>query len=212
MNDAADISMGKLREFRHRKIGLALSGGSVRGIAHIGVIKALTEAGIRPSIVVGTSVGSLVGAAFAAGMNWQEILQMARDVFWPHLLNGRRLDASCAMRVIRRSVSLGGMRLEDGGTSCVLPSEICRRMGADVVIASDVWEFSALLRGVGVGPAHVHARRVYPRQYMNAVSNTDLLVHTDVPLIGYLPGKRSVDRLFAAGEIAANKAEFIRAF
>ncbi len=255
MNDAADISMGKLREFRHRKIGLALSGGSVRGIAHIGVIKALTEAGIRPSIVVGTSVGSLVGAAFAAGMNWQEILQMARDVFWPHLLNGRRLEefcrkwlpesfvdlrvpfaaiattvhkkqtvvlnsgklapaisASCAMRVIRRSVSLGGMRLEDGGTSCVLPSEICRRMGADVVIASDVWEFSALLRGVGVGPAHVHARRVYPRQYMNAVSNTDLLVHTDVPLIGYLPGKRSVDRLFAAGEIAANKAEFIRAF
>jgi NTE family protein len=239
--------MRRLLEVKDCKVGLALSGGSVRGIAHIGVIKALTDAGLRPAVVVGTSVGSLVGAAVAAGMEWQEILKMARDVFWPHLLNGRRLEefcrkwlpetfedlrlpfaaiattvrkkqtvvlnsgklapaisASCAMRVIRRPVSLAGNRLEDGGTSCVLPSEICRQMGAEIVVASDVWEFSALLRGVGLGPSHVHAGRIYPRQYMRAVSNTDLLIQTDIPLIGYLPGKRSVDRLFAAGEAAAN--------
>jgi len=49
------------------KIGLALGGGSARGLAHIGVIKALTEAGIRIDYIAGTSIGALVGAVFAAG-------------------------------------------------------------------------------------------------------------------------------------------------
>ncbi|CAN5269302.1 patatin-like phospholipase RssA [soil metagenome] len=49
------------------RIGLALGSGSARGWAHIGVIDALAEAGIEPDIVVGTSMGSLVGAAYVAG-------------------------------------------------------------------------------------------------------------------------------------------------
>jgi NTE family protein len=49
------------------KIGLALGGGAARGWAHIGVIKALVEAGIKPDIIVGTSIGAVVGACYAAG-------------------------------------------------------------------------------------------------------------------------------------------------
>ena len=49
------------------KIGLALGGGSARGWAHIGVIRALTEAGIVPDMVCGTSIGALVGAAYVNG-------------------------------------------------------------------------------------------------------------------------------------------------
>jgi NTE family protein len=52
---------------RRRRVGLALGSGSARGWAHVGVIRALEEAGIRPDLVCGTSVGSLVGAAYAAG-------------------------------------------------------------------------------------------------------------------------------------------------
>lgn len=48
-------------------IGLALGGGSARGWAHVGVIRALEEAGIRPDLVCGTSVGAMVGAVYAAG-------------------------------------------------------------------------------------------------------------------------------------------------
>ncbi len=48
-------------------IGLALGSGSARGWAHVGVIRALEEAGIRPDLVCGTSIGALVGAAYAAG-------------------------------------------------------------------------------------------------------------------------------------------------
>ena len=49
------------------RIGLALGGGSARGWAHIGVIRALADAGIEPDLVCGTSIGALVGAAYVAG-------------------------------------------------------------------------------------------------------------------------------------------------
>lgn len=52
---------------REPRVGLALGGGAARGWAHVGVIRALEQAGIRPHLVCGTSVGALVGAAYAAG-------------------------------------------------------------------------------------------------------------------------------------------------
>jgi NTE family protein len=52
---------------REPVIGLALGGGSARGWAHIGILKKLDEAGIRPKIVVGTSIGAVVGGSWAAG-------------------------------------------------------------------------------------------------------------------------------------------------
>ena len=52
--------------FEHQ-VGIALSGGSARGYAHIGVLKALEEEGIKPSIISGTSMGAIVGVLYAAG-------------------------------------------------------------------------------------------------------------------------------------------------
>jgi len=87
--------MSGLHQLRPRRIGLALSGGSVRGLAHIGVVKALSDRGIRPSVIAGTSAGSLIGAALAAGMTWQEIAALARNIFWPKLLHGKTLERFC---------------------------------------------------------------------------------------------------------------------
>lgn len=56
------------------KTGLVLSGGGVRGVAHIGAIKALEEHGIYPSHIAGTSAGAVVGALYSGGCTWQEIL------------------------------------------------------------------------------------------------------------------------------------------
>lgn len=50
---------------KNKKIGLALGSGSARGMSHIGVIRALEELGIKPDIIAGCSVGSLVGASYA---------------------------------------------------------------------------------------------------------------------------------------------------
>jgi len=61
------------RPRRYRRIGLALGGGAARGWAHIGAIRALHEAGIKPDVVCGTSIGALVGAVYANGdLDWLE--------------------------------------------------------------------------------------------------------------------------------------------
>jgi NTE family protein len=58
------------------KIGLVLSGGGIRGIAHLGVLQALSEAGIKFNKISGTSAGSIVGALFAQGIEPAEILKV----------------------------------------------------------------------------------------------------------------------------------------
>src|ERR1700757_1458427 len=87
--------MSGLHQLRSCRIGLALSGGSGRGLAHIGVVKALSEFDIKPSVITGTSAGSLIGAALAAGMTWEEVADLAGSIFWPKLLHGETLHRFC---------------------------------------------------------------------------------------------------------------------
>lgn len=62
------------------KVGLALGGGGARGFAHLGAIKAFEEFGITFSYIAGTSAGSVVGACYAAGMNFDEIYAVAKTI------------------------------------------------------------------------------------------------------------------------------------
>ena len=61
-------------------IGLVLSGGGMRGAAHIGAIKALEEHGIFPTHIAGTSAGAIVGALYAYGYDWEDILKFFRGI------------------------------------------------------------------------------------------------------------------------------------
>lgn len=63
-----------------RKIGLALGGGGAKGAAHVGVLMALEELGIRPFLITGTSVGAYVGAAYAAGVELSHIAKSIPDL------------------------------------------------------------------------------------------------------------------------------------
>ena len=64
------------------RIGLALSGGAARGIAHVGVIRALEENDIPIDAIAGASAGALVGGAYAAGLTVDELEKMARAFRW----------------------------------------------------------------------------------------------------------------------------------
>src|ERR1051325_10646617 len=67
------------------RIGLALSGGAARGMAHVGVLRALLENEIPVDCVAGTSAGSIVGGAFAAGMSIEAIADLGRKLRWRHV-------------------------------------------------------------------------------------------------------------------------------
>ena len=79
---------------RAQKIGLVLGGGGAKGAAEVGVLRVLEDAGIRPDYIAGTSIGSIVGALYAAGYSAVELEQMFSQQEWISLLTDRREDLS----------------------------------------------------------------------------------------------------------------------
>lgn len=67
-------------------IGLALSGGGARGLSQIGVLKAFEEAGIKVNIIAGTSIGSIIGGAYASGYTVEEMDSIVVNTDWNKLL------------------------------------------------------------------------------------------------------------------------------
>jgi NTE family protein len=81
------------------RIGLALGGGGARGLSHVLMLEALDELGVKPSIISGTSIGAIYGAAYASGLNAKEIraytseilsqrLDLVREVFSARVKGG----------------------------------------------------------------------------------------------------------------------------
>ena len=69
------------------KIGLVLSGGAARGLAHVGVLKALEEQGIRVDAIAGTSMGAVIGGLYASGYKIDELEKLALDIDWQEALS-----------------------------------------------------------------------------------------------------------------------------
>lgn len=172
------------------KLGLALSGGGTRGIAHIGVFKAFEEAGLKFSCVAGTSAGSILGAMYCKQLPWQEMLSAAKQLTKKDILDKKfvlgsdsqnvanvvtkilgettfeqlkipfaavavdiskgeevvldsgdvatAVAASSAVPALFTPVKKDGMVLVDGGLLNNMPADVCRRMGADVVVSVDL--------------------------------------------------------------------------
>lgn len=78
---------------------LVLGGGGMKGMAHIGVWKALEEHGVQPDGIIGTSIGALIGACLAGGMGWRDLAEIARE-----------LKKDDIVSINRRAVWLGGVR------------------------------------------------------------------------------------------------------
>lgn len=70
-------------------VALVLSGGGARGLAHIGVLRALRELDVPVDMVVGTSMGSVVGGAYAAGRSVDELEAIVRTIAWDRVLSDR---------------------------------------------------------------------------------------------------------------------------
>lgn len=131
------------RKSRRRKLGLALGGGSARGWAHIGVLRALEEAGVKPDLVCGTSIGALVGAAYAAGeldrletwvrdMSVGEVLRFLDISLSTGLLKGERLTQYLRDNFSDRSIESMPMPFGAVATALSTGAEIWLREGSTV--------------------------------------------------------------------------------
>jgi NTE family protein len=230
------------------ELGVALSGGGFRGMAHIGVLRALERGGLKPDFIAGTSAGSLVGALYASGKSADEIEDLASNIFWPKLLGSgglanfcrdhlprsfaelaiplnvvvtvlpskqpvvfetgdlaQAIAASCAMPWLFRRVKIGDSMYTDGGWGCVLPAVVCRNHGCRKVISSDVWWRASVARKSGFSTGSRFAEQAYSRQYMEAVRNSDLVIHPRIPAAGIVPGRYGMRSLIKSGEAAAEK-------
>lgn len=175
------------------RLAIVLGGGGLRGYAEIGVLQALEGAGIRPDLVVGTSIGAIIGAAYASGISPNQLWQRAKSVrlekladftlsgpgfvkgkalaHWADALVGEqpierfpirfaavatdikrgfpyvivRGDAGDAVRAssaipgVFLPVHSSGHVLVDGGVASLVPVYAARALGADVVIAVDIY-------------------------------------------------------------------------
>ncbi|MCA0175962.1 MAG: patatin-like phospholipase family protein [Proteobacteria bacterium] len=175
------------------RVALVLGGGGLRGYAHIGVLQALEAAGIQPDLIVGTSIGAIIGAAYASGRTPEQLWQQANtlrvrsladvtlsgpgfvkgealarwadglvggqvierfavrfaavatdiDRTRPYVITqgdaGQALRASAAIPGVFLPVQADGLTLVDGGVTALVPVHAARALGADVVIAVDIY-------------------------------------------------------------------------
>ena len=70
-------------------VGLVLSGGGAHGIAHLGVIMVMEEAGLRPDCIAGTSMGSIIGGLYAAGYSSDSLFKLLKSVNWDEMLSNK---------------------------------------------------------------------------------------------------------------------------
>ena len=131
---------------RQPTIALALGGGGARGLAHILVLEAFDEMGLRPKIIAGVSIGAIFGAAYASGLSGKEIRAHAREVFKKRFDLVRDLF-SARVRVERRlwsPLSIGSAFLApDKLLDIILPTRIARDFAhLDIplkIVASDFY-------------------------------------------------------------------------
>ena len=88
-------------------LALALGGGAARGLAHIGVLKALEKYRIKPDLIVGTSMGAMIGGAYASGLTADQIAEIACRTNW------KKVVQILFPKRVRRDGLLDGDRVEE---------------------------------------------------------------------------------------------------
>jgi NTE family protein len=132
-----------IRRRRYSRIGLVLGGGAARGWAHIGAIRALQDAGIKPDVVCGTSIGALVGAVYANGdldwleqwvsrLTWQTVVRLLDLRISGGLLGGRKVIQLFADKFDGRSIAQLNMPFAAVATELDTGREIWLQDGSTV--------------------------------------------------------------------------------
>ncbi len=197
--EGSDVGLGTIRK---PVIGLALGGGAARGFAHIGVIRTLMAHGIVPDVVVGTSIGAVVGGAYAAGQldtleEWARSLQMRNILGYldirlngSGLIGGEKLAAQLEASLGRVTIEELPMKVATVATEIRTGHEIWLTHGSLVdamrasyalpgifapVLIGDRW----LVDGAMVNPVPVSAARALGAEIVIAANlSSDVFTHS----------------------------------
>ncbi|HXD39148.1 MAG TPA: patatin-like phospholipase family protein [Ramlibacter sp.] len=121
---------------RKPRIGLALGGGAARGWAHIGVIRALAREGIAPEVVCGTSIGALVGAAYAAG-EIERLDQWVQQLDWAGVMSLMDWRINGGLMKGTKLVDFFRAKFEDRGIERLLRPFGC--VATELTTGREVW-------------------------------------------------------------------------
>ena len=237
----------------HPRVALVLGGGGLRGFAHLGVLRALEEAGIQPDIVVGTSAGAVVGAAYASGMSASQVESIARNVKLSSLIDltfsssglmrgdkiarwvdtftagvpiekfprrfaavatdlrsgtallldsgspGAAVQASAAVPGPQVPVAYKGGHLVDGGIASLVPVRFARALGADFVVAVDIYCQGPPGEGLAMPSILLQVMRVQSCMVAAPeMAEADVLISPAVSVSG-MSAKEDQERAIASG-------------
>lgn len=185
---------------RKPRVGLALGSGSARGWAHVGVIRALEQVGIRPDLVCGTSVGAMVGAAYAAGeldrfekwvrgMGITDVVGFMDVSLSGGLIKGERLMEFFRRNFVDRPIGELAMPFAAVATALQTGAEVWLREGSTVeavraslampaMFTPVLREGQLLVDGALVNPVPVSLARAMGAEILIAVDlNSDVVDH-----------------------------------
>ncbi|MGF1444813.1 MAG: patatin-like phospholipase family protein [Pikeienuella sp.] len=141
-------------ESERPRIGLVLGGGGAAGVAHVGVVQALEELGIRPDVIAGTSMGAIVGGLYAAGLTPDELQAAVTTIDWGSIFNDSsdrqllhplrrdsRIDPFSVQTDLPVGIGDAGIQVDAGLIDAVKLSLTLRRL---VVRAQGVSDFDEL--------------------------------------------------------------------
>jgi NTE family protein len=121
---------------------LVLSGGGAKGLAHVGVIAALEAAGVRPDLIVGTSMGAMIGALYAAGFSAAELDSVARALASDDLFRSKELRGPAAWGAL-----LPLVLWEEGSRGFSLQSSAGRQPEVNAAVNAIMLRGNLLARG-----------------------------------------------------------------
>jgi len=170
------------------RIGIVLSGGAAKGLAHIGVLQVLEEAGIRPAVITGTSMGALVGGLYAVGYGADSLAAVARAIDWGLVLSDR----------IARRHRLPEQKLQDGRHLLSLPLRgYAPQLPAQLVPGHNVRQMLARLTW---SAALVRDFRELPIPFAAVAADLETgaaIVFTSGPLVDALTASMAIPGVFA---------------
>ncbi len=146
-----EIKVEKANATKRPRLGLVLSGGGAKGVAHIGVLKVLERAGMPIHVITGTSMGSIVGGLYACGNRSQKLDSVVRAQDWSYVLSDREDLSHQSLRersqqntyVISKTFNFGNHAKSEGG-GLILGKNILTLFDALTTPYNDSIDFSKL--------------------------------------------------------------------